>query len=263
MQVDTNVSEADVGRVTVGQDATFTVDAYPGRNFRGKVFEVRNAPIIVQNVVTYDVVIQVDNKDLKLKPGMTANVSVMIAHREGALKIPNAALRFRPESAKQGSLPEKSSESSVSKGRLLIERLTKELNLTPDQQSKVEMVLKSSKQEFQELSQKMKPEEARVRIQSLIRQKIGGILTDEQKQKLKELSESSQAEQGKPGRVWVLSSEGKSTPVSIVLGITDGTFSEVMSGNLKEGGDVIVEETSTKKTQSQASAPPLMRGIGR
>ncbi len=263
MQVDTNVSEADVGRITVGQDATFTVDAYPGRIFRGKVSEVRIAPIIVQNVVTYDVVIQVDNKDLKLMPGMTANLSVMIAHREGVLKIPNAALRFQPESAKQGGIPQKRSESSASMGRLLIERLTKELNLTPDQQSKLEMVLRSSRQEFQEVSQKMKPEEARGRIQGLIRQKIGGILTDEQKQKLKELSESSQAEQGKPGRVWVLSSEGKSTPVSIILGITDGTFSEVMSGDLKEGGEVIVEETSGKKTQSQAGAPPLMRGIGR
>jgi HlyD family secretion protein len=263
MQVDTNVSEADVGRITVGQDATFTVDAYAGRTFRGKVSEIRNAPIIVQNVVTYDVVIQVDNKDLKLKPGMTANVSVMIAHREGILKIPNAALRFRPASAKQGSPPEKGSESSASAGRLLIERLTKGLNLTPDQQSKVEMVLKSSKQEFQEIRQKMKPEEARGRIQGLIRQKISGILTDEQKQKLKELPDSSQSEQGKPGTVYVLSPDGKPAPVSIVLGITDGTFSEVMSGNLKEGGEVIVEETSTKKTQSQAGAPPLMRGIGR
>ena len=261
MQVDTNVSEADVGRVTVGQDATFTVDAYPGRIFRGKVFEVRNAPIIVQNVVTYDVVIQVDNKDLKLKPGMTANVSVMIAHREGVLKIPNAALRFRPESAKQGSLPEKSSEGSASMGRLLIERLTKELNLTPDQQSKLEMVLKSSKQEFQEISQKMKPEEARSRIQGLIRQKITGILTDEQIQKLKELPESSQSER-KSGRVWILSPERKPTPVSIVLGITDGTFSEVMSGDLREGGEVIVEETSAKKTAGQGTAPqPSMRGI--
>jgi HlyD family secretion protein len=263
MQVDTNVSEADVGRITVGQDATFNVDAYAGRTFRGKVSEVRNAPIIVQNVVTYDVVIQVDNQDLKLKPGMTANVSVMIAHREGVLKIPNAALRFQPQSAKQGGLPEKGSQSSASAGRLLIERLTNELNLTPDQQSKLEMVLKSSKQEFQEINQKMKPEEARGRIQGLIRQKISGILTEEQKQKLKELPDSSQTDQGKPGRVWVLSSEGKSKPVSIVLGITDGTFSEVMSGDLKEGGEVIVEEALGKKTQSQTGASPLMRGLGR
>ena len=95
MQVDTNVSEADVGRIEVGQDATFTVDAYPERTFRGRVSEVRNAPTTIQNVVTYDVVIQVGNKDFKLKPGMTANVSVLIAHQEGVLKIPNAALRFQ------------------------------------------------------------------------------------------------------------------------------------------------------------------------
>jgi HlyD family secretion protein len=255
MQVDTNVSEADVGRITVGQDSTFTVDAYPERIFRGRVSEIRNAPIIVQNVVTYDVVILVDNQDLKLKPGMTANVSVMIAHREGVLKIPNAALRFQPESAKQGSLPGKKSETSASTGRLWIERLTKQLNLTSDQQSKLEMVLRSSRQEFQEISEKMKPEEARVRIQGLIRQKIGAILTDEQKQKLKEQSQSSEAEQRKPGKVWVLSKERKPVPVSIVLGITDGTFSEVMAGGLQEGTEVIVEETSVKKGQSSSPSP--------
>ncbi len=261
MQVDTNVSEADVGRVTVGQDATFTVDAYPGRNFHGKVFEIRNAPIIVQNVVTYDVVIQVENKDLKLKPGMTANVSVMIAHREAALKIPNAALRFRPDSAKQASPPGKSSESSESKGRLLIERWTKELNLTPDQQSKIETVLKSSKQEIQEISQKMKPDEARGRIRTLIRQKIIGILTDQQIQRLKELPDSSQSDT-KPGRIWILSPDNKQIPVSIVLGITDGSFSEVTSGDLKEGQEVVIEETSAKKNTGQGTAPqPSMRGI--
>jgi HlyD family secretion protein len=262
MQVDTNVSEADVGRITVGQDATFTVDAYAGRTFRGKVSEIRNAPIIVQNVVTYDVVILVDNKDLKLKPGMTANVSVMIAHREEVLKIPNTALRFRPASAKQGSTPEKGSQSAASAGRLLIERLTKGLNLTPDQRSKVETVLKSSKQEFEEIRQKIKPEEARGRIQDLIRQKISGILTDEQKQKLKELPMASQSEQRKSGTVYVLSPDRKPAPVSIVLGITDGSFSEVISGDLKEGREIIVEETSGKKTSSQSSSPqPFMRGI--
>ena len=192
MQVDTNVSEADVGRITVGQDSTFTVDAYPGRIFRGKVSEVRNAPIIIQNVVTYDVVILVDNKDLKLKPGMTANVSVMIAHREGVLKIPNAALRFRPVSAK----------SESGKGG------------SP--------------------------------------QKVGGQ------------AKSSEGDQGKPGKVWVLSPAGEPTPLSIVLGITDGTFSEVMSGDLREGGEVIVEETSGKKASAQSSASsPFMRTPGK
>ena len=95
MQIDSNVSEADVGNVKVGEDVDFTVDAYSGTTFHGKVRQVRNAAITVQNVVTYDAVIDVDNSDLKLKPGMTANVSIIVAHRDDALKISNAALRVR------------------------------------------------------------------------------------------------------------------------------------------------------------------------
>ena len=96
MQIDANVSEADVGGVEEGQDVNFSVDAFPNRTFHGSVVQIRNAPITVQNVVTYDTVIAVNNDDLKLKPGMTANVSIVTAHRDDALKIPNAALRFRP-----------------------------------------------------------------------------------------------------------------------------------------------------------------------
>ena len=95
MQIDANVAEADVGNVEEGQEVEFTVDAFPFRPFRGKVTQVRNAPITVQNVVTYDTVIGVNNDDLKLKPGMTANASITIAKRENVLKIGNAALRFR------------------------------------------------------------------------------------------------------------------------------------------------------------------------
>src|SRR5256885_152408 len=89
MQIDSNVAEADVGAVSVDQDVDFTVDAFPTRTFHGKVVQVRNAPITVQNVVTYDTVIGVSNPDLKLKPGMTANVSIIIAHRDDALQIKN------------------------------------------------------------------------------------------------------------------------------------------------------------------------------
>src|SRR5262249_5067542 len=96
MQIDANVAEADVGGVDVGQDVEFTVDAFMYRTFHGKVVQVRNSPITVQNVVTYDTVIAVHNEDLKLKPGMTANVSIIIARRDNVLKLPNAALRFRP-----------------------------------------------------------------------------------------------------------------------------------------------------------------------
>lgn len=95
MQIDSNVAEADVGAVEVDQNVDFSVDAFPNRTFHGKVVQVRNAPIIVQNVVTYDTVIGVSNPELKLKPGMTANVSIVVAHRDNVLKISNAALRFR------------------------------------------------------------------------------------------------------------------------------------------------------------------------
>ena len=96
MQVDTNVSESDIGGMTEGKEATFTVDAYPGVSFSGTIRQVRLAPINVQNVVTYNVVVGVDNKDLRLKPGMTANVSIVVAQKDQVLKVPHAALRFVP-----------------------------------------------------------------------------------------------------------------------------------------------------------------------
>ena len=280
MQVDTNMSEADIGRIVIGQEATFTVDAYPEKTFRGRVSEVRNAPTIIQNVVTYDVVIEVDNKDLKLKPGMTANVSVMIAHKDGVLRIPNAVLRYRPEFAKaavgdgvgnknknEGSQKREATAErgtgGQQRGGMTVERLTEGLKLTPEQQSKVERVLRSSRQEIQEIRESSKPEEARGKIQSLLRQKIMGLLTEEQRQKWEgsQRGRGEQVEERKPARVWVLSSAGKPVSVSIVLGITDGTLSEVVSGDLKEGAELIVEETSKKKTQAtNASRPPFMPG---
>jgi len=95
MQIDASVAEADVGNVANGQDVNFTVDAYPNRTFHGKVYQVRNAPQTQQNVVIYDVMINVDNSDLKLKPGMTANTSIIITRRPNILRLANSALRFR------------------------------------------------------------------------------------------------------------------------------------------------------------------------
>ena len=96
MQIDTNVDESDIGRAAKGQTVVFTVDAWPEKTFTGVVSQVRNAPIITQNVVTYDVVILVDNRELLLKPGMTANVTIQVKKFENILKIPNAAMRYRP-----------------------------------------------------------------------------------------------------------------------------------------------------------------------
>jgi len=99
MQVNANVSESDIGTLAEGQETEFTVDAYPGRSFGGRVAQVRNAPTTVANVVTYDVVIEVDNADLALKPGMTATVTIVTARRDDAVRVPLRALRFRPTGA--------------------------------------------------------------------------------------------------------------------------------------------------------------------
>lgn len=97
MQIEVSVDEADISRIKLDQKAGFTVDSYPEQSFSGKVVQIRNAPIINQNVVTYITVVNVDNSDLKLKPGMTANVSIEVARKDDALKLPPAALRFRPK----------------------------------------------------------------------------------------------------------------------------------------------------------------------
>ena len=113
MQVNTSVDEADIGRVEVGQEVTFTVDAYPSEMFKGRVSQIRNAPQVVQNVVTYDVIIEVENPELKLKPGMTANVSIVVAEKRNVLSIPNAALRFRPSGEQKESSQPKGIETSA------------------------------------------------------------------------------------------------------------------------------------------------------
>src|SRR5438094_1455875 len=126
MQIDSNVAEADVGVVQVGQDVDFTVDAFPTQTFHGKVVQVRNAPITVQNVVTYDTVIGVSNPDLKLKPGMTANVSIIAARKDNVLQIKNAALRYRPTEAGATEMGSRSPSSRGGRGSRGRERTTSE-----------------------------------------------------------------------------------------------------------------------------------------
>lgn len=116
MQIEVSVDEADISRIKLQQKATFTVDSYPEQTFQGKVIQIRSAPVITQNVVTYVVVVSVDNNDLKLKPGMTANVSVEVARKDDVLKLPPAALRFKPKS-KDDAKTRGGSERSASSGQ--------------------------------------------------------------------------------------------------------------------------------------------------
>jgi HlyD family secretion protein len=265
MQVNTNVSEADIGRVRQGQAVTFTVDAYPESTFSGTVEQVRNAPITVQNVVTYDAVVAVSNPRLQLRPGMTANVSFIIARGDGVLKVPNAALRFQPDGAASPTTAVGSGETAPGdRLQALQQRLTEALALTSAQQAQLEDLLQQARQQGMRLrEQGGSDEELRARRreqQTQTRAKIRSILTEAQRQKYEEFlktvdrqrQEASPA--GRPGRLWVQQSDGTLQPLSVQLGISDDTFTEVMSGDLQEGQEVVTGVVAGAKRA--VSTPP-------
>ena len=192
MQVDTNVDEADVGRVRVDQPVSFSVDAFPGKAFEGKVVQVREAPQVVQNVVTYDVVVSAPNPELKLLPGMTANVRIVTDQKDGVLKVPNASLRFRPPGADSGA-PAPGAGSAP-----------KMASSPPGKLS------------------------------------------------------SSAARPGLPGEVWLVAADGSPRSVPVQVGISDGFFTEVMSGDLKENQLVIV---GIESADSKAGSATGGRGL--
>ncbi len=272
MQVDTNVSEADVGRVAVGQDATFTVDAFPQTTFRGKVTEIRNAPITIQNVVTYDVVIQVKNPDLKLRPGMTANASILVAHKDNIPRIPNAALRFRPDfakaeaSAQKGAQAVSSAPPSPAPSLPSLERLKAELNLSPPQQAAISHILADTQNELQG-ARKGSPETALAKVRQLsafARSKISSVLTEEQRKKFDQMPEQTGTQTILPKfKVWAPVPQKRPTPVEITTGISDGAYTEVLSGPLQEGQEVILEAMGSSSKGGPTSAPqspPVFRG---
>jgi HlyD family secretion protein len=194
MQVDTSVAEADIGKLQPGMSATFTVDAYQNDKFIGVVRQVRNSPQTVQNVVTYDAVIDVGNPDFKLKPGMTANCTFVWAEKDDALRIPNAAMRFRPPAD-------------------LLASLNPNPNRTPGQ---------------------------RVRPAGADASQPGGA------------AKSGSAGAGSdPTRktVWVLR-DGKPKPVRIRSGVSDGSLTEVVEGELADG-DLVITDMSGGNSVAQ------------
>jgi HlyD family secretion protein len=285
MQVETSIDEADVGRIRVGQKASFTVDAFAGRNFEGEVKQVRKAATVVSNVVTYTVVVSAANPDLTLLPGMTANVRIITATKEMALKLPNAALRFRPS----GAADEKKTVAAVSPaptssgsgagagggtgggggaggGGLsqLRERLIAELKLDTDQQGKVEAIFTGMRDKFRagrDLPEAEKTK-AQERNRAEIREKIAAILTPEQKQRYDEMASEAQAARagggGGSGRVWIIGEDGNPKAVNVRLGLTDGSMTEIVSGDVKEGSEVIVgQQTVNSAKPSGAPGPRL------
>ena len=269
MQVDTNVSEADIGRVAVGEDATFTVDAFPQTIFRGKVTEIRNAPVTIQNVVTYDVVIQVKNADLKLRPGMTANASILVAHKDHILSIPNAALRFRPDFAQKEAGAQKASQAEATMAPPALslpspDRLKAELNVSPEQWTVISRIFGDAQKELQK-AQKASPQTAPTKareLAELTRSKIRSVLTEEQRKKFDQMKEQTGTHAILPKfKIWVPGPQKKPVSVEITTGISDGSYTEVLSGPLQEGQEVIIEAIGGNNKGASSASPPSFRGF--
>ena len=286
MQVETSIDEADVGRIRVGQKASFTVDAFAGRNFEGEVKQVRKAATVVSNVVTYTVVVSAANPDLTLLPGMTANVRIITAQKDKALKLPNAALRFRPP----GAADEKKAVAAVAAAQSAIpgtqstpapaaagsgagagggglgqlrERLVAELRLDADQQGKLDAIFAGMRDKFRASRELPEAEKNRAqeRNRSEIREKVAAILTPEQNKRYNEMASEAQAARaggGGSGRVWIIGEDGSPKPIEVRLGLTDGSTTEIVSGDIKEGSEVIVGlQTATGAKPGGAPGPRL------
>ena len=242
MQVETSIDEAEIGRLRVGQEATFTVDSFPGRTFMGKVSQVRKAAQVVQNVVTYIAVIATSNPDLSLVPGMTANVRIVVENREHVLKIPNAALRFRPArpapAKAVAKAPASGGRGQASKAAR--ERLARELKLSEQQQLVLETIYRETGQKIRAVSAET-PEDRQRQIGKLRadrQARIAAMLHDDQRVRYEEMVAESRTV-GR-GRVWMLDAVGEPKAVNVRLGLTDGTYTELVGGGLKEGTELII-----------------------
>jgi HlyD family secretion protein len=266
MQVETSVDEADIGRLKLDDRATFTVDAFPGDMFTGTVTQIRKAPLVVQNVVTYTVIVSVDNPSGRLMPGMTANVKLVVAQKPSALKVPNAALRFRPAGV-DAATPTPAEPGAAASGgtpstEQLRELLVKGLGLTQEQQKKLEPILRDSREQLRGV-QGLPEGEWRWRsriIREAQRARIRDILTDEQKARYEQITAArGEARSGTAGRVWIIGRDGKPAPIVLTLGLSDGASTEVLRGDVQEGQEVIVGSGggSGRGAQPQQGAPRL------
>jgi HlyD family secretion protein len=274
MQVETSVDEADIGRLKLDDRANFTVDAFPGETFTGTVTQIRKAPQVVQNVVTYTVIVGVENPSGKLMPGMTANVKLVVAQKANALKIPNAALRFRPAGvdAPAPSGPAGGGASAGGAGgtaggappsvEQIRERLVKGLGLTEDQQKKLEPILHEGREQLRSL-QGLPDAERRPKAQKIReaqRARIREFLTDDQKARYDEMTAiAGEVRSGTAGRVWVIGPDGKPASITLTLGLSDGASTEVLRGDVHEGQEVIVGSAggTGRGAQPQQGAPRL------
>lgn len=265
MQVETSIDEAEVGRVRVGQSATFTVDSFPGRAFQGTVTQVRKAAQVIQNVVTYIAVITTSNPDLSLFPGMTANVRIVADTRDNVLKLPNAALRFRPAGAAE--VREPASAAAAEQGEkgggrqagqaAARERLVTELKLDAEQQAKLEAIFNETRDRIRALTTEGQSERRkqveRLRAESRVR--IAEILNPEQRARYEAMGAARVTRGASSGRVWVVDDSGQPKAVNVRLGLGDGSHTELLSSEFTEGAPVIVGTAAAEKARPAQAGP--------
>ena len=267
MQVEVAIDESDIGKIRQDQRVTFTVDAFAGRTFDGRVRQIRKAAQTVQNVVTYTVVVETPNPSLLLVPGMTANVRIIADSRENVLKVPNAALRWRPlgaAAAKDDPAPAAPGGSGGGSGGDAAARRAKlvaDLKLDASQQARLDEIFAESRSKFAELREV--PEADRrtrgERLRAEVRQKINAMLNADQQKLYAEIvaSETGRVVSGS-GRVYVPGPDGKPAEVRLRLGLTDGNSTEVVSGDVKEGTDVIVGTIAAGAAKSPSGSAPRL-----
>ncbi|MEE2746468.1 MAG: efflux RND transporter periplasmic adaptor subunit [Pseudomonadota bacterium] len=250
MQVDANIDEADIGEIVNGQSVSFAVDAYPGRKFLGTVRQVRKKPQEVQNVITYTVVIEAENNDFKLLPGMTASVEIRVSNRKNVLKIPTRALRFTPSDIKKAPVVGKRNRQPPNlrmrreQAQARLKHLAKQLNLTDNQKEQVRNLGRQMGQRIRAIRQSEGKQNIREIIKTMRRQnseRIMALLNPEQKKKFRNIISERLSYSESPGKVWILA-QGEPKVLNIMIGVGDDKFYELRQGDLKEGQEVIVGE---------------------
>lgn len=263
IEIYSNIDEADVGRIKPGQKVNFTVNAYPNRTFEGAVKLVRLGAQTVQNVVTYTGVIVVDNADLALLPGMTANLQVITDERQNVLRAPNAALRFKPVNnsalvSAAAALVEEPSPFAQGPGgggganraaQVFRERLVSEVKPTTEQLAAIDGILEAGRERLRAERQGASPEEIRRNAQVMRREnmaRIGQALDAERRARFEKLmaealaqNRQRQLRETMPGRVHVIGEDGQPKGIDVRLGVTDGAVTEVIATELQAGTNLI------------------------
>ncbi len=279
IEIYANIDESDVGRLTREQNVTFAVNAYPNRTFQGKIKMVRLGATTIQNVVTYTAVVTVPNSDMALLPGMTANIQIVTDNRPNVLRVTNAALRYRPVGAspvglaQARPLPDAGGETQGGGGQggggqalvALRERIVADIKPTPDQLKAIDAAMGEAREALRSSRAGLSPEERRglgVSMRRELSSKIAQALDPERKAKYELIaaeSRSARGQVGSPGRVYVTDEKGELRMVNLRTGVTDGTYTEVLSGDLAEGQSVVIGGGS--KTEPAASTGnPAPRG---